>query len=360
MRETRVSDAVLRTLVAAAALVVIVAGLRAAAALLVPVAIAGFLAITSHPLVSWLERRRLPTWSAVGLTLIALLLMLLGPGLVVQNAATRFVTVAPRYGARLSTMTAGWFQWLQARGVDTSQMADVLNWTDMLNLAGGLFSNAAFLLSNALLVLFVVAFILMEAAALPDMLSRTFLVDKGAIDRFHRVTGEVQRYLRVKTAIGLATGLAVGLWTATLGVDFAVLWGLLAFLLNYIPNFGSILAAVPPVLLSLVQAGVGRAVAVGIGFLAVNMVLGNIVEPYVIGRRLRISPLVVVLSLIFWGWVWGSVGMVLAVPITMIVRILLEQSRELRWAASLIAGGELPTPADVAVADVAKDGRAPS
>lgn len=342
MAETRLSDSVLRGLVAAAALMVIVAGLRAASSLLVPLAIAIFIAITSHPLVAWLERRRVPTGLAVSLTLAVLLLTLLGPGLVVQSAANRLVTLAPGYGERLSVLSAGWFVWLQQRGVDTSQLAEVLNWTAALNVAGGVFANAAFLLSNALLVLFVVAFVLLEAAGLPGTVSRAFLVDPHALDRYHRVTGEVQRYLRVKTAISLITGLLVGLWTALLGVEFAVLWGLLAFILNFIPNFGSIIAAVPAMLLAYVQLGAGSAAAVGAGYFAVNMVLGNIVEPLVMGRQLRLSPLVVVLSLIFWGWVWGAVGMVLAVPITMSVRILLEQSPDLRWAAVLIAGGERP------------------
>lgn len=340
MRRTRLSDGVLRWLLAAAALVVVVAGLRAAAALLVPLAIAGIIAITIQPLVSWLEGRTVPTWLAVGLTLTALLVALLGPGLIVQRAAMQFLEVAPAYAARLAAMTVAWSAWLDARGVDVAPLADVVNWTAGLNLVGGMFANVAFLLSNAFLVLLVVGFALMEAQSLPQTIARAFSVDPAATDRVHRVTAEVHRYLRVKTAVSLATGILIGLWTALLGVDFAVLWGLLAFLLNFIPNVGSIVAAVPPVLLSLVQLGVGSSAAVAAGFIAVNMVLGNIVEPYVMGRRLRISPLVVVIALVFWGWAWGSVGMVLAVPLTMIARILCETSADLRWVAVLIAGGE--------------------
>lgn len=342
----RPSDTLVRALVAAAAVVVIVAGLRAATTLLVPLAVAGFLALVSYPLVSWLERHRVPGWGAVTLTILALLTTLLGPGLVVHTAATEFAAAAPRYEERLVAMTADWFAWLQARGVDTSQIAEILNWPAALGLATGLFANVAFLLSNALLVLMVVAFVLTEASGFPGKLHEAFLVDRAGFGRFRRVTGEVQRYLRVKTAMSLLTGLLVGLWTAVLGVDFAVLWGLLAFLLNYIPNFGSIMAAVPPVLLSLMQAGPALAAAVAAGFLVVNMALGNLLEPYVTGRQLRISPLVVVLSLVFWGWVWGPVGMVLAVPLTMVVRILLEHSPELRWVAVLMAGAGSPAPAD--------------
>jgi predicted PurR-regulated permease PerM len=342
-------ETVVRTLVAAAAIVVIVAGLRAASTLLLPLAIASFLAMISYPLVAWLERHRFPRWSAVGITLLGLLTTLLGPGLVIQNATRQFADAAPRYEARLTEMTGGWFAWLRAQGVETGRITDILNWSAMLDLAGGLFTNIAFLISNALLVLLVAAFVLMEAAGFPDKLYGAFLIDRAALRRFQQVTGEVQQYLRVKTAVSLATGVVVGVWTAVLGVDFAVLWALLAFLLNYIPNIGSIMAAVPPVMLSLVQAGPGRAGLVAAGFVAVNLILGSVVEPYLTGRQLRISPLVVVLSLIFWGWVWGPVGMVLAVPLTMVVRIFLEHSRGLEWAAVLIAGGGPPV--DVAVGD---------
>lgn len=354
---TRLSDAVLRWLLAAAALVIIVAGLRAASTLLLPLAIASFLALVSYPTVAWLERHHFSTWSAVALTLLGLLTTLLGPGLVVYNATVQFATAAPRYEARLSAMTAEWFAWLQARGVDTSQVSDLLNWTAAIDLAGNLFANIAFLLSNAFLVLLVVAFVLMEAGGFPRKLSEAFLIERTSTGHFHRVTGEVQQYLRVKTVVSVITGLLVTFWTAVLGVDFAVLWGLLAFLLNFIPNFGSIMAAVPPVLLALMQAGLGNAAAVASGFAVINMTLGNIVEPILTSRQLHISPLVVVLALIFWGWVWGPIGMVLAVPITMVIRILLEHSHDLRWVAVLIAGSNAPPlapPADAvahAVAD---------
>jgi AI-2 transport protein TqsA len=342
MAGIRLSDGLLRALMAAAAIVVIVAGLRAAATLLVPLVVAGFLALVSYPMVTWLERFRLPTWAAVSLTLTALLTTLMGPGLVVHGAATRFVATAPAYQAGLRAMTEDWFDWLETQGVDTSQVTEILNWTAVLDLAGGLFTNIAFLLSNALLVLFIVAFVLMEAAGFPAQLSEAFQIERGTLGRFHRVTGEVQRYLWMKTAVSLATGLLVGLWTAVLDIEFAVLWGLLAFLLNYIPNFGSILAALPPMLLALAQGGLGAAAVLAAGLLVINIAFGYVIEPYLTGRELRISPLVVMLSLVFWGWVWGPVGMVVAVPITMVVRILLEHSPELGGAVVLLAGRPPP------------------
>jgi predicted PurR-regulated permease PerM len=146
----------------------------------------------------------------------------------------------------------------------------------------------------------------------------------------------VQRYLAVKTTVSLVTGAAIAIWTGLVGLDFALVWGLLAFLLNYIPTIGSIIAAAPAVLLATVQLGLGPALLVGVGFLVVNTVLGNIVEPALMGRAVGLSTLVVFTSLVFWGWVWGPVGMLLSVPLTMIVKIFLENSDELRWIAVLL------------------------
>ncbi len=130
-----------------------------------------------------------------------------------------------------------------------------------------------------------------------------------------------------------------------IGVDFPLLWGMLAFLLNYVPTLGSIIAAVPPVLLAIVQLGPGHALATALVFVGVNVVLGNFVEPHFMGRRLGLSTLVVFLSLVFWGWVWGPVGMLLSVPLTMIVKIMLENTEDLRWVAVLLgAGAKKPAP----------------
>ena len=149
---------------------------------------------------------------------------------------------------------------------------------------------------------------------------------------------EVQRYLGQKTLISLTTGSLVAAAMAIIGVDFPLLWGMLAFLLNYIPALGSILAAIPPAILAIVQPelGFGSVLAVAIVFLSINIALGNFLEPYLMGRGLGMSPLVVFLSLIFWGWVWGPVGMLLSVPMTMIIKIMLENTEDLRWIAVLL------------------------
>jgi hypothetical protein len=155
--------------------------------------------------------------------------------------------------------------------------------------------------------------------------------------RVTKIVREVQAYLGIKTLVSLATGLTIGLLAWFLGLDFPVLLGLIGFVLNYIPTVGSILAAIPALFLSLVQfTTFGNFMFVVAGYGAINMVFGNIIEPNLMGRRLGLSTLVVILSLLFWAWVWGPVGALLAVPLTMIVKIMLENTEDLRWVAILL------------------------
>jgi predicted PurR-regulated permease PerM len=130
---------------------------------------------------------------------------------------------------------------------------------------------------------------------------------------------------------------------AIIGVDFPILWGLLAFLLNYIPSIGSIIAAIPAVLLALIQLGIGEALFAGLGYLVVNFVMGNIIEPRFMGSSLGISTLVVFLSLVFWGWVFGPIGMLLSVPLTMSIKIALDSKENTLWLSTLLSSG-IPSP----------------
>jgi predicted PurR-regulated permease PerM len=196
--------------------------------------------------------------------------------------------------------------------------------------------NLAAVLSNLFLILLTMIFMLIEAASVPVKVKAAIGTGRLDVDKMHHAVIQVQRYLGLKTLTSLATGLLIGFWTAVLGLDFAVVWGLLAFLLNYIPNIGSIVAAIPAVLLGLVQGGIGFALLVAVGYVVVNVGIGNFTEPWLMGRTLGLSTLVVFLSLVFWGWMWGSVGMLLSVPLTMIIKILLENTDDLRWMAVML------------------------
>ena len=155
----------------------------------------------------------------------------------------------------------------------------------------------------------------------------------STIEKFSR---DAKRYLVIKTLISAIEALAIWLWLLILGVDYPVLWGTLVFLLNYVPNIGSIIAALPAVLLALVQLGVGSALLTALGFAVANIVVGNIIEPKVTGKGLSLSALVVFLSLVFWGWVLGPIGMILSVPMTSLVTIALESYEGTRGLAIML------------------------
>lgn len=328
-----------RFLLIAACLVVVIAGMRAAAPIALPFALSVLLAILSRPLLIWLQGKRVPATLAVLLTILAIVVCLGAIVLIVGGSVQSFTEEVPKYTVRLQQMKSALLAWVQSKGINVSPgiARDVINPGGVMALVGQMFNSLASVLSNFVLVIITAIFILFEITQFPQKLRLAMGRQDGNSETYTKIILEVQRYLGLKTLISLATGVLIGVWVALLGVDFPVLWGLIAFLFNYIPNFGSIMAAVPAVLLALVQLGPATTVFVALGYFVVNAVLGTFVEPYLMGRTLGLSTLVIFLSLVFWGWLWGPVGMLLSVPMTMIVKIMLEHTEDFRWVAVLLA-----------------------
>lgn len=328
-----------RTLFVGAALVVVLAGLKAAQTLVIPFLLALFLAIICAPAVTWLTRRKVPIGFAVLAVVIVLLGIFSGFGAILGGSVNEFTAFAAQYQARFDGLIESASSWFEARDIDPETL-DILNMLQpsrLINLLGGVLRNLAAVLSNLFMILLTMIFMLLEAASVPVKVKAAIGgSDRFDVDNMAQAVIQVQRYLGLKTLTSLATGLLIGLWTAIVGLEFAVVWGLLAFLLNYIPNIGSIVAAAPAVLLALVQGGIYYALLVAIGYVVVNVGIGNFTEPWLMGRTLGLSTLVVFLSLVFWGWMWGSVGMLLSVPLTMIIKILLENTDDLRWMAVML------------------------
>jgi AI-2 transport protein TqsA len=182
-------------------------------------------------------------------------------------------------------------------------------------------------------------FILLEAAELPKKMRAVYKNPETSLLVIEKFSRSAKRYLVIQTLISAAGGLLICLWLAILGVPYPVLWGVLAFMLNYVPNIGSIIIAVPVTLLALVQLGVGPALLTALGFVVVYMILGNILQPKLLGKGLSLSTLVVFLSMVFWGWVLGPVGMLLSVPMTSLVKIFLESHEETRGLAVMLGSG---------------------
>ncbi len=344
-----------RVLLTLAALVVVVAGLRLSAELLLPLLLAVFLAILAAPPTLWLERRRVPAPLAVAIVIVGVVVGLAGFLALLVSSLSAFREAAPRYQARIAEGLEGLDRALHRFGLEISaeSLLGVVEPGSILQLVSSMLGGLVAAAVNTSLVVLLLVFILLEAAGFPRKLRAAMGDPHADLSRYAAAMAEIQRYLAIKTLVSVATGLAIFVWTWTLGLDFPMLWGLVAFLFNYVPNVGSILAAVPAMVVAVLQLGIGGLVGTGIGYLVVNTVFGNIVEPHLMGRSLGLSPLVVFLSLVVWGWIWGPVGMLLSVPLTMVAKIVLERTDDLRWIAVLL-GPAPPADPDASASMVAR------
>lgn len=321
-----------------AAFVVVVAGMRAAESILVPFFLAAFLAIVFSPALNWLIAKKIPTVLSLVIVIVAILIIGMIVAAVVGSSITDFMDNLPMYQQRLQTMSGSFITWFEKHGAKFSDesLVDSFNLGSVMNMVGKLLSGLGNMVANAFLIILTVIFLLLEASFLPEKLKAAFGDPDSGFPRIKEWIDSVKRYMFIKTWISLLTGISVGLLLWIIGVDFPILWGMLAFILNFVPNIGSIIAAVPAVLLAFVQLGFIEAVLAAAVFILVNTVYGNIVEPKFMGKGLGLSTLVVFISLVFWGWVLGPVGMLLSVPLTVTVKIALHASDETRWIAILL------------------------
>jgi AI-2 transport protein TqsA len=324
--------------IVAAAFVIVVAGIQAAASIVAPFLLAVFIAVVATPPLRWLRRFGAPRWGA--LLIVVFILLDLGSlvALVATGALEGFRDSLPTYQERLVLLTDELGGWLEGLGMPNSRaaMPDIFDPGQAMDLTRKLLSNVTGIIGNGLLVLLTVVFILSEASGLPAKLRAAFKTTAETEARQTQVLAAINRYMVIKTLTSLATALLIWVWLWFLGLDFAVLWALLAFFLNFVPFVGSILMAVPAVLLALVQTDLQTTMLVGLGYLVVNTVIGSILEPRIMGRGLGISALAVFLSLLFWGWVLGSVGVFLSIPLTMALMIALDASPQTRPMAILL------------------------
>ena len=333
-----------RVLGVLASVVVVVAGLKLAGSILSLFFLALVLAILTLPVMMWLRRHGVPSPLAILISVLLVAAVVGGLLLLASQAFAEFRARYPAYEIRLVLL---WEVWearlaeveLPLLGNVFAELTSLFSFDAALDFATGTIQRVLALVTDTFLVMLIMVFILAEAAVFPRKLRMALGGVGGDSMRLTKIVREVQTYLTIKTLVSLATGVTIGLFAAAIGLDFPVLLGLIGFILNYIPTIGSVIASIPAVLLALIQFGLGSALGVGVVYLGINTVFGNIIEPNLMGRRLGLSTLVVVLSLIFWGWVWGPLGMFLSIPLTMILKILLENTPDLRWMAVLLGKG---------------------
>jgi predicted PurR-regulated permease PerM len=331
-----------RFLLVAGAFVVVVAGLKAASNLVTPFLLAVFIAVLVVPPLQYLRSHGLPTWIAM----LLVVAVLLGAGTAIVGLFTgslnEFNASLPSYQSRLRVISGDLVTWLDSVGIHVTreELNSFFDPSRIFAFASELIKGLGGVLTNAFLILLTVIFILFEANSLPSKLRAALREPEASLEQLREVMLTINRYMFIKASTSLLTGVLVWGWLSYLGVDYPSMWGMLAFLLNFVPTIGSIIAAVPAVMLALVQLGIEQALLATAGFMLVNIGIGNLLEPRVMGRGLGLSTLVVFLSLVFWGYVLGSAGMFLSVPLTMALKIALGANPQTYPIAILLGPAE--------------------
>ncbi|WP_434339340.1 AI-2E family transporter [Motilimonas cestriensis] len=328
-----------RGILVLAGIIICLAGIKLASAIIVPFLLSLFIAIICHPAINYLVQFKIPRGIAISLIIGVIVLAFFIMGSVVGASVAEFRSQLPEYEAQLTERFVGLITWLQAHDIQISMdvFKDYFNPSIAMNMVTNMLSGFGSVLANVFLLLLTVVFMLGEATGMSAKLHLAFRDPEMKLQGLDKFLSSVNQYMVIKTFVSIATGILVSIILWLIGVDFFILWGVLAFLLNYIPNIGSIIAAVPAVILAFLQLSLGHAAIVALSYVMVNTVMGNMVEPRFLGRGLGLSTLVVFLSLIFWGWLLGTVGMLLSVPLTMILKIALENSEQGRWFAVLLS-----------------------
>ena len=339
-----------RLLLSTAGAVAVLAGMRAAASIIGPVLIALIITVAWSPGSNWLRKRgwhpslAALTGIALGIVGIALFVAL------VWSSLLQLQDNLPGYQPRIEALQQLLRRQLSNLPIDTSRLftTSVFSPASIVGYALKIVQNVTQTAGNLFLLVLLMAFMMLEAVRYPQKLVEAFSSSPEVITRFAHFSESIRSYVGLNAVFGFAAAFLDTMLLLSLGVDFAILWGVLSFLLSFLPNIGFIIALTPPTLLALIQFGFGRSIAVLAGYIVINFIVDNIVKPRFVGGRLDLSPLVVVISLLFWGWLLGPMGALAAVPLSIGARFLFESFEESRWLAYLMSdAGPKPVVIDV-------------
>jgi len=321
------------------ALVVIVAGLKMAADAVIILFLSIFIASVLTPLMLGIQRKGVPRPVAFLLILSLVLAGLFFTATIVFDSFEGFVRNLPLYGEKLRELVGGGNAKLASLGfkTDSITLLESLDMRMFMTYGGKAAGNIGLFLSRALLVVIGVAFILFEAPHFDRKIERIFRGRREALENFALFGRTIQKYFSIKTFTSMLTGIAITAALVFFDVQYPVLWGFLGFVLNFIPVIGSLIAAVPPLLLALFDREPSTVLWIGVAYVLINNLISNVLEPKIMGEGLGLSPAVIFFSLIFWGWVLGPVGMFLAVPLTMTLKIAFDTHPRTRWVGILLS-----------------------
>jgi predicted PurR-regulated permease PerM len=336
------------TLLGTAAAVLAVAGLHGIAEIVAPVFLALVLTVALHPLQGLLGRWGVAPWAATLLTLVAIYLILLGLVGAVALSVARLATLLPTYQDRTQELVDDLSRGLERLGIGTEQVRAALSDVDLaavVSRLGGVLSGLLGFVSGLLLVLTVLFFLALDAAGFTARLATLGARHPEMVAALRSFASGTRRYLVVSTVFGLIVAVIDTGAVALLGIPLPLVWGLLSFVTNYIPNIGFVIGLIPPALLGLLEGGPRTMAAVIAVYCVINVTIQTIIQPKIVGDVVGLSATVSFLSLIFWTWVIGPLGAVLAIPLSILVRaVLLDADPSTRWLSSLISSGSPATP----------------
>jgi len=321
-----------------AALLIITAVVMYASSIITPILLALFISIVCAQPIRWMEKRKVPNVLAVVLVLLFVIGILFGLGEVIGRSITQFSNDSSIYAKRLDEIFSSTTNTLHGMGFDLSleKLENSISPSNIMQYSAAFLGVIGSLMSNMFLIIFIIIFILLEINSFNTKMKAVTLATNDSLEYLKSIDSSIRQYLGLMTLISLLTGVLVYICLVIIGVEYAILWALLAFMFNFIPNIGSILASIPAIIFALIQLGTGGALWTMISYVAINMIIGNVIQPPIMGKGLGLSTLVVFLSLIFWGYILGTVGMFLSVPLTMVVKVGLEQNESTKWIAILL------------------------
>ncbi|MBK7631188.1 MAG: AI-2E family transporter [Ignavibacteriales bacterium] len=327
-----------RIIVGAAAIVIIISGVYLAQSVVVLFLVSVFLASLGIPPLLWLKEKHIPSVVAVLIVMAGMVFIIILIGAQIGSSFSNFLDQLPLFQSNIREQVLELSAYLRSKGFSGTQklLLDYVKPEVLLKLTANLLSGLSSVLSDLALVLLTVTFIMLEVSSFPIKLRAVLGDPKQKFPKFTEFVNDMRRYMVIKTLLSLATGVLIAFWLYILDVDYPILWGFIAFLLNYIPNIGSIVAAIPALILAFIQFGIGSAVLVMVGYIVVNFIIGNVVEPRLMGRKFGLSTLVVFLSLVFWGSLLGLAGAILSVPLTMTLKFAFENNESTKWIAVLL------------------------
>jgi AI-2 transport protein TqsA len=325
-------------LVKVAALVIIFAGVIYAKSIITTFLLALFISIICEQPISWLEKKRVPRWLALLFVIFGMIFLFFAFGLLIGGTLSSFTSNLSKYESTLTTLSNSFIQYLNEKGlkIPQDQLFNLIQPAKILEFTAMALNKLFNMMGNTFLIFLIIIFTLTEFRSFSIKTKAILIGSDKSGSYFSTILQNIRHYLGIKTLICLSTSLLVYIALLIIGVDYPLLWALIAGLMNYIPNIGSIIAAFPAVLFALVQLGLNGAVWTLVSFMVINNVLGNFIEPRIMGKGLGLSTLVVFLSLLFWGFILGPVGMFLSVPLTMTIKIILEQNEKTKWFAILL------------------------